>query len=77
MQSPPVLTVALGGFFPEFSFTIPFLNVVVNIGPPETESIWEALGFTASGCVELPYETGDALKKPDASKAAGRQLARA
>ncbi|KAJ1445358.1 hypothetical protein M885DRAFT_550221 [Pelagophyceae sp. CCMP2097] len=37
-----------GGIFPEFSFTIPLLNVVVNIGPPETESIWEALGFTAT-----------------------------
>jgi len=47
-QSPPFADAVSGGIFPEFSFTIPLLNVVVNIGPPETESIWEALGFTAT-----------------------------
>eukprot|EP00633_Aureoumbra_lagunensis_P003394 CAMPEP_0197290924 /NCGR_PEP_ID=MMETSP0890-20130614/10317_1 /TAXON_ID=44058 ORGANISM="Aureoumbra lagunensis, Strain CCMP1510" /NCGR_SAMPLE_ID=MMETSP0890 /ASSEMBLY_ACC=CAM_ASM_000533 /LENGTH=210 /DNA_ID=CAMNT_0042763301 /DNA_START=67 /DNA_END=699 /DNA_ORIENTATION=- len=33
---------------PEIKFTIPILNVDVNITPPEVESIWEALGFAAT-----------------------------
>ena len=37
-----------GGVLPEFQFTVPGLNVDVNIVAPQVESIWEALGFTAT-----------------------------
>ena len=33
---------------PTIKFTIPGINVECNIGSPEVESIWEALGFTAT-----------------------------
>ena len=41
-----------GGLLPEFQFTIPGLNVDVNIVAPQVESVWEAFGFTARGGVE-------------------------
>jgi len=37
-----------GGLLPEIRFNVPFLNVDVNIAAPEVESIWEAIGFTAT-----------------------------
>merc|ERR1719263_1066837 len=37
-----------GGLLPEVSFNVPGLNVDVNIKAPEVESIWEAIGFTAT-----------------------------
>jgi hypothetical protein len=37
-----------GGLLPEIKFNVPFLNVDVNIAAPEVESIWEAIGFTAT-----------------------------
>jgi len=37
-----------GGLLPEFQFNVPGLNVDVKIAAPEVESIWEAIGFTAT-----------------------------
>jgi hypothetical protein len=37
-----------GGLLPEIKFNVPFLNVDVNIAAPQVESIWEAIGFTAT-----------------------------
>ena len=37
-----------GGLLPEVKFTVPGLNVDVNIVAPQVESIWEAFGFTAT-----------------------------
>merc|ERR1712147_60405 len=37
-----------GGLLPEISFNVPGLNVDVNIKAPEVESLWEAMGFTAT-----------------------------
>lgn len=55
-----------GGVFPEFSFTIPLLNVDVNIAPPQTESIWEAFGFTAtSNNAARQEEKKKAIKKEE------------
>mmetsp|Transcript_25622 Transcript_25622/g.78824 ORF Transcript_25622/g.78824 Transcript_25622/m.78824 type:complete len:206 (-) Transcript_25622:161-778(-) len=34
--------------FKPIQFSIPFINVNVDIAPPQVESIWEALGFTAT-----------------------------
>mmetsp|Transcript_7558 Transcript_7558/g.22412 ORF Transcript_7558/g.22412 Transcript_7558/m.22412 type:complete len:248 (+) Transcript_7558:62-805(+) len=37
-----------GGLLPEISFNVPGLNVDVNVAAPQVESIWEAMGFTAT-----------------------------
>ena len=37
-----------GGLLPEVRFTVPGINVDVNIVAPQVESIWEALGFAAT-----------------------------
>merc|ERR1719486_1277409 len=37
-----------GGLLPEISFNVPGLNVDVNVKAPQVESIWEAMGFTAT-----------------------------
>ena len=41
-----------GGLLPEVKFTVPGLNVDVNIVAPQVESVWEAFGFTARGGTE-------------------------
>ena len=41
-----------GGLLPEIRFTVPGLNVDVNIVAPQVESVWEAFGFTARGGTE-------------------------
>ena len=37
-----------GGLLPEFEVNIPILNVDLKVAAPEVESIWEAIGFTAT-----------------------------
>ena len=37
-----------GGLLPEFEVNIPLLNVDLKVAAPEVESIWEAIGFTAT-----------------------------
>merc|ERR1711871_624539 len=36
------------GLLPEFEVNIPILNVDLKVAAPEVESIWEAIGFTAT-----------------------------
>lgn len=49
---------------PELKFTVPFLKVDVEIAAPEVESIWEALGFTATSNNEARQnEKRKAIKK--------------
>uniref|UniRef100_A0A7S0TD37 Uncharacterized protein n=1 Tax=Chrysocystis fragilis TaxID=1411660 RepID=A0A7S0TD37_9STRA len=50
--------------FPEVNFVIPGLNVQVKIGAPEYDTIWEALGFTAtSNNAARQNEKRKAIKK--------------
>ena len=37
-----------GGLLPEFEINVPFINVDLKVAAPEVESIWEAIGFTAT-----------------------------
>lgn len=58
-----------GGLLPEIQFTIPGLNVDVNIAAPRVDSIWEALGFTAtSNNLARVEEKAKAVEKEKANK---------
>merc|ERR1719263_2453530 len=58
-----------GGLLPEISFNVPGLNVDVNIKAPEVESIWEAIGFTAtSNNARRVEEKMKAVAKDDNNK---------
>jgi len=59
-----------GGLLPEFEINVPFLNVDLKVAAPEVESIWEAIGFTAtSNNAARVAEKQKAVQKEAASNA--------
>ena len=59
-----------GGLLPEFEINVPFINVDLKVAAPEVESIWEAIGFTAtSNNAARVAEKQKAVQKEAASNA--------
>ena len=59
-----------GGLLPEFEINVPFLNVDLKVAALEVESIWEAIGFTAtSNNAARVAEKQKAVQKEAASNA--------